>query len=181
MKLLAITLTLLGLFTASNTFTQKKGKEHLELFEMFGEIPQKMSAEDLKNHGQSGTKIPKKYYDLLDFQSFYGSYIVMIGKVEKGGRVILLYMTVEGKDQYNAGKVALTCKTLLKKDGEIDMSAHHILDVGLDGRTQYSGNFERDGVDYIIFNQEATEPDGKKTKESSKYKFGKYLEFDSHL
>lgn len=181
MKLLSVTLTCLALMISVNSFSQKKSKAHLELFELFGDIPQKMSAEEIKKSGQTGTKIPSEYYDILDFQPLFGSYLVMIGKVDKGSKVILLYMTVEGKDQYNAGKCAFTCKTLQKKDGEIFMSAHHVLDVGLDGKTQYSGSFEREGDDFIIFHQEEKDPDGKSKKESSKYKFGKYLEFEAHL
>lgn len=171
----------LAVLLSTASFSQKKDKTHLELFNIFSDIPQEMTAKELTKLGQNGIKIPEKYYDILDFQPLFGSYIVVIGKVEKGSKVILLYMDVQGKDRYNAGKIAITSKTLLKKDGEIDMSAHHILDVGLDGSTQYTGSFEREGDDYIIFHQKSTEKDGKEERESSKYKFGKYLEFDSHL
>lgn len=161
-------------------FNQKE-KKHLELAELFGEIPQKMTAEELTNLGQTGEKIPVKYLDVLSYTSLSGSYLVPLGKVEQGNKILLFYLDVSGKEAYNPGKVALAYKSIEKKDGEVYMSSHHLLDVGLDGKTQYSGWFEREGKDFIIFHQTSAEPDGTSKTASAKHKFGKYLEFVEHL
>ena len=139
------------------SFVYSQNTDHEELFKLFGEIPQQMSSEELTAHGQTAGKIPEKFYSYLGFNSLSGSYMVPIGKVEKGNKVIILYMEVAGKEAYNSGKVAIAYKSIEKKNGEIYMSSHHLLDVGLAGDSKYKGKFEREGSDDIIFHQISSE------------------------
>ncbi|MEZ4936086.1 MAG: hypothetical protein R2799_00680 [Crocinitomicaceae bacterium] len=175
LKLLFIVLSSAVLVSLTNL----REELHTKLFSCFGEIPKSMSSEELTELGKTGKKIPEEFYSILDFTPLSGGYIVPVGKVEKGNKVIILYLEVAGNEAYNSGKVSLTYKSIEKKSGEVYMSSHHLLDVGLDGDTQYSGSFELQGDDFIIFKQKSKESNGEIKNDISKYKFGRYLEFVS--
>jgi uncharacterized DUF497 family protein len=155
------------------TFSQKKVKEHLELFNLFGEVPQSMSNADLLKNRTDGVNIPVKYHKLLKHTG--NARAVAIGKVESGKYMILLYMEVD-----TDGVVTVNSRSLDKKTGEVYMSSSYLTLAGKNSRFVFEGSFKRSGKDLISIYYKKIEA-GEVEETEKQYKFDKYLVFDKEL
>ena len=154
-----------------------QGKIYEELYEQFGEIPEKMNSEDIKSYARSTKKIDKNHEFLLDNMMLEGRVLVPVGKRVKGKFVTLLYIEYDTKkdDEY----FEFRFKTFNKKTGEIYMSSSHMLDIGKGGNTLYDGSYILEGNFWTVTQIE--KEGGSEKVKRMRYEFGKYLAFDEHL
>lgn len=157
-------LCLLGIHVHSQDTAQDS------LIASFGEIPLKMSSEEIQAYAKNTTPLKASLAELLEEYLLEEEYLIPLGKFSKGKYVTLLYIQYNKR---NGNYISINAKSFHSKSFELYLSSHHLCDIGAGN----DGYFERNGEDEILFVQYMKNANGEMEETRQRYAFGKHLEF----
>jgi len=182
MKNITIHITLfISLFLSINGMAQSK--LHASLYAEFKELPQSMSAPEIKTYAEGSKPLSNQHKAIITAINLAKTDFIPLGKRVKRKSVILIYIERKtDKDYTDYGYITINSKTFNKKTGDLIKSQHHLLDIGRGGTsTTYTGSFKQAEKNLLIFTQSTTEDGMPEKVTQQQYKFAKYLQFDKHL
>lgn len=155
-----------------------------ELFDRFKgvDLPSSMSNTDLSNIITPGRKVEEKLCSQLTgaYTAGGNQEIYVIGRYESGKTVHLMYGFVSYYDKANNDyAMNVACSSYNGKTGEMVQAGlqNYLCMVGQDALRRES-SYSISG-DVITFVMKSTDKENKSEMETTKYKFGKFLEFIS--
>ncbi len=151
---------------------------HEEMFGKFETLTVWMNTPLINSHIEESAELNVKFHELLDETAISDSKIIPLGKVEKGKRVMLLYLVAEYTDDGKLDFFNLHAATLNQKTGEKTSSEKYLLAGGTRGKSMYNGSYKlkEKGLIVISQNEVNTETDTE-TIVVKEYAFRKELKY----